>query len=95
MGIYQYQRVAFGLVGAPWHFTKVMSIALIGLIPHICLAYLDDVYDSIFEEHLRSTELLLQALGGAGFKLKPSKCEWAVPQINFLGNKVNSEGIKT
>ena len=97
MGIYQYRRVAFGLVGAPWHFTKVMSIALRGLIPRICLAYLDDVivYDSTFEEHLRSVELVLQALGRAGLRLKPSKCEWAVPEINFLGHKINKEGIKT
>ena len=97
MGIYQYRRVAFGLVGAPWHFTKVMSIALRGLIPRICLAYLDDiiVYDCPFEEHLRSVELVLQALGRANLKLKPSKCEWAVPEINFLGHKINAEGIKT
>ena len=61
------------------------------------MAYLDDVivYDSTFEEHLRSVELVLQALGRAGLKLKPSKCEWAVPEINFLGHKINKEGIKT
>ena len=58
MGVYQYRRVPFGLIGAPWHFTKVMAIALRGLIPRVCLAYLDDVivYDTSFEEHLRSVE---------------------------------------
>ena len=97
MGIYQYRRVAFRLVSAPWHFTKVMSIALRGLIPRICLAYLDDVivYDSTFEEHLRSVELVLQALRRDSLKLKPSKCDWAVPEINFLRHKINKEGIKT
>ena len=43
MGVYQYRRVPFRLIGAPWHFTKVMAIALRGLIPRVCLAYLDDV----------------------------------------------------
>ena len=97
MGIYQYRWVAFGLVGAPLHFTKVMSIALRGLVPRICLAYLNDVivYDSTFEEHLRNMELVLQVLGRAGLKLKPFICEWAVPEINFLGHRVNAEGITT
>ena len=51
MGVYQYRRVQFGLIGAPWHFTKVMAIALRGLIPRVCLVYLDDVivYDTSFE----------------------------------------------
>ena len=37
MGVYHYCRVPFGLIGAPWHFTKVMAIALRGLIPRVCL----------------------------------------------------------
>ena len=77
MGVYQYRRVPFGLIGAPWQFTKVMAIALKGLVPRVCLAYLDDVivYDNTFEEHVQSVELVLQALNKAGLKLKPSKCE--------------------
>ena len=38
---------------------------------------------------------MLQALRRANLKLKPSKCEWAVPEINNLGHKINAEGIKT
>ena len=33
IGVYQYRRVPFRLVGAPWQFTKVMAIALKGLVP--------------------------------------------------------------
>ena len=97
MGIYQYKRVAFGLIGAPWQFTKVMAIALKGLMPRVCLAYLDDiiVYDTSFEEHLRSVELVLQALAKADLKVKPSKCEWCRSEINFLGHVVSAEGVKT
>ena len=97
MGVYQYRRVPFGLVGAPWQFTKVMAIALRGLVPRVCLAYLDDVivYDNTFEEHVHSVELVLQALARAGLKLKPSKCEWCREEINFLGHMVNAEGVGT
>ena len=97
MGVYQYRRVPFGLVGAPWQFTKVMAMALKGLVPRVCLAYLDDVivYDNTFEEHVQSVELGLQALNQAGLKLKPSKCEWCRKEINFLGHVVNAEGVGT
>ena len=73
MGVYQYRRVPFGLIGAPRQFTKVMAIALKGIVPRVCLAYLDDVivYDNTFEEHVQSVKLVLQALNKAGLKLKP------------------------
>ena len=85
MGVYHYRRVPFGLIGAPWHFTKVMAIALRGLIPRVCLAYLDYVivYDTSFSEHLRSVEMVLKALANAGLKMKPSKFEWCRDEIRF------------
>ena len=97
MGVYYYKRVPFGLVGAPWHFTKVMAIALRGLIPRVCLAYLDDVivYDTTFEQHLESVEVVLKALAKANLRLKPSKCEWCHSEIHFLGHVVNAEGVAT
>ena len=93
MGVYHYKRVPFGLVGAPWHFTKVMAIALRGLIPRVCLAYLDDVivYDTTFEQHLESVKVVLKALAKANLRLKPSKCEWCRSEINV----VNAEGVAT
>ena len=93
---YHYRRVPFGLIGAPWHFTKVMAIALRGLIPRVCLAYLDDVivYDTSFSEHLRSAEMVLKALANAGLKLKPAKCEWCRDEIRFLGHVVNAQGVQ-
>ena len=74
-----------------------MAIALKGLVPRVCLAYLEDVivYDNTFEEHVQSVELVLQALNKAGLKLKPSKCEWCKQEINFLGHVVNAEGVGT
>ena len=97
MRVYHYRRVSFGLVGAPWQFTKVMAIALKGLVPRVCLAYLDNVivYDNMFEEHVQSVELVLQALNRVGLKLKPSKCEWCRKEIKFLGHVVNAEGVGT
>ena len=97
IGVYQYRRVPFVLIGAQWHFTKVMTIALGGLIPRVCSAYLDViiVYDTSFAEHVRSVEMVLVALSNAGLKLKPSKCEWCWDEIKFLGHVVNAQGVQT
>ena len=96
-GVWQWKRIPFGLVGAPWQFTKVMSLALRGLVPRICLAYLDDiiVFDPDFQTHKENVERVLKALGRAGLKLKPSKCEWCRDEIAFLGHIVSSEGLAT
>ena len=87
----------FELVEAPWQFTKVTAIGLKGLVPRVCLAYLEDVivYDNTFEEDIQSIELVLHALNRAGLKLKPSKCEWCRKEINFLGHVVNGKGFRT
>ena len=97
MGVHQYRRVPFGLIGAPWQFSMVIAIALKGLVPRVCLAYLDDVivYDNMFDEYVQSVELVLQALDRAGLKLKPSKCKLCRKEITFLGHVINAEGVGT
>ena len=95
-GVFHFRRVAFGLVGAPWHFSKVMSVVLKGLVPDVCLAYLDDIiiYDATFEEHLVSLGKVFTALIDAGLRLKPSKCEFCKNRLEFLGHVVSSEGLE-
>ena len=96
-GVWQWTRVPFGMRQSPWQFTKIMSLALGGLMPRTCLAYLDDiiVFDPTVESHIANVEKVLQALKGAGLTIKPSKCEWGRSEIRFLGHVVNSEGLKT
>ena len=96
-GVWQWTRVPFGLRQSPWQFTKIMSMALGGLMPRTCLAYLDDiiVFDPTVESHIANVEKVLQALGRAGLTIKPSKCEWGRSEIKFLGHVVTPEGLKT
>ena len=96
-GVWQWTRVPFGMRQSPWQFTKIMSLALGGLMPRTCLAYLDDiiVFDPTVESHIDNVDKVLQALKGAGLTIKPSKCEWGRSEIKFLGHVVNSEGLKT
>ena len=96
-GVYEYSRIPFGLVNSPYAFTKVLALALRGLVPKVCLAYLDDIiiYDSTFEDHLQSLDLVLQALIKANLKLKPEKCDFCRKEIHFLGHVITPEGLKT
>ena len=84
-----------GLVGAPWNFSKVMALALRGLVPSVYVNYLDDVlvFDPDFQSHITSVERVLQALTRAGLRLKPGKCEWCKDKIDFLGHVITEEGI--
>ena len=96
-GVWQWTRVPFGMRQSPWQFTKIMSLALGGLMPRTCLAYLDDiiVFDPTVDAHIDNVDKVLQALKGAGLTIKPSKCEWGRSEIKFLGHVVNAEGLKT
>ena len=96
-GVWQWTRVPFGMRQSPWQFTKIMSMALGGLMPRNCLAYLDDIiiFDPNVEEHINNVEKVLQALHKAGLTIKPSKCEWGRSEIKFLGHIVTPEGLKT
>ena len=96
-GVWQWTRVPFGMRQSPWQFTKIMSLALGGLMSRTCLAYLDDiiVFDPTVESHIDNVEKVLQALKRAGLTIKPSKCEWGRSEIKFLGHVVTPEGLKT
>ena len=97
MGVWQWKRVPFGMKQSPWQFTKIMSLALGGLMPRTCLAYLDDiiVFDPTVEDHIESVEKVLVALRRAGLTVKPNKCEWGREEIKFLGHLITPQGLKT
>ena len=48
-----------------------------------------------FEQHLHNIELVLERLKLHGFTVSRRKCEFAVPQIKYLGFIVSKDGICT
>ena len=67
-----------------------------GLLYVSVLAYLNDVivFSNTLEEHLQHLEEVFQRLGAARLKLKLSKCEFFMKQLQFLGHTVSAEGIQ-
>ena len=54
-GSFRYEKMAFGLAGAPATFSKVMDAVLVGLRDVDCLVYLDDllIFSETIEDHAR------------------------------------------
>ena len=94
-GLFQYNRMSFGLCNAPATFCRVVDRLFGDFKQDFCLLYIDDffVYSSNFEDHLIHVERVLQRLENSGLKIKPSKCFFGLPKITFLGHQISAAGI--
>jgi len=59
------------------------------------LAYVDNVlcYSRSIEEHFKHLRKFFQRFRESKMKLNAKKCSFLLPEIVFLGNKVNANGI--
>lgn len=96
-GHFEFNRMPFGLCGAPFTFQHMMNIVLRSENWEQCLIYLDDVliFGKTFEEHLSRLRNILLKIRKAGLKLSPDKCEFFQSQLCFLGHSITQKGIET
>ncbi len=73
-GLFQFQRMPFGLQGAPATFQRIVDKLLDGL-QHCANAYLDDIviYSGTLKDHLQHLTLVLDRIRTAGLTIKPKK----------------------
>ena len=95
MGLYECERMPFGLCNAPVTFQRLMQNCLGKLNLTYCLIYLDDVivYSKTSAEHLQRMRVIFDHLRTHGLKLKPSKCELFKTEINYLAHHVSKAGV--
>ncbi len=96
-GLYEYNRMPFGLTAAVSTFQRAMQcVVLTGLTPSICLVYLDDClcYSETFEEHLAHLQLLFDRFRKYSLKLKLSKCQFCPKELEYLGHVITRDGLK-
>ena len=94
-GLFEHQRMAFGLCNAPATFQRVIQFVLRGLTWTKLLSYLDDVIilGNDFEDHLSNLEMTLTRFRKYNLKLKPKKCSLFQTETLFLGRIVSAGGV--
>nr|XP_055038341.1 uncharacterized protein K02A2.6-like [Misgurnus anguillicaudatus] len=92
-GMYQYQRLPFGISSAPALFQRAMDQILSGLTGVQC--YLDDllITGKDDQEHLSNLEATLQRLQNFGLKVRKDKCEFFSSSVEYLGHVIDSSGL--
>ena len=94
-GLFEFNKVAFGLCNAPSAFVQLMNAALGDAQYNHVLAYLDDVviHSKDLESHLEHLQDVFRRFESAGLRLKMSKCQFLKPEVSFLGHIVSQKGI--
>ena len=96
MGLFECDRMPFGLCNAPATLQRLMQNCLGELNLTYCLIYLDDVivYSSTPEEHLQRMRVIFDRLREHELKLKPSKCDLFKTEIIYLAHHVSKDGVR-
>ncbi len=94
-GLFEWDRMPFGLCNAPATFQRLMQRCLGGQLVDTMLVYLDDVivYSPDFESHLQHLEQVFWAMEKYGLKLQPDKCQLFRKEVKFLGHCVSASGV--
>ena len=96
IGLYECESMPFGLCNALPTFQRLMQNCLGELNLTYCLIYLDDViiFSETPEEHLLRMRVVFNRLREHGLKLKPSKCDVFISEINYLAHHMSKKGVQ-
>ena len=83
----------FGITSAPAIFQTTMDNLLQGL-RHV-VVYIDDILitGESDEEHLATLDEVLSRLEKVGVRLKRKKCVFMAPEVDYLGHRINRDGL--
>ena len=93
-GLFEFNRMAFGLVNAAATFSRIMRRLLEGL--EIAHNYIDDilVHTPTWEEHLIAVREVFERLRQAKLTARPTKCFVGYSEVEFLGYIVGKSTLR-
>ena len=93
-GLFQYNRLCFGIASAPGIFQRAVEELLRG-IPGVCV-FLDDILVSGSSpgEHDKRLGEVLKRFQEVGLRLHPTKCSFGVDSVQYLGYTIDATGLK-
>ena len=92
-GLFQYNRLPFGVLSAPGIFRRTME-TLLQEIPGV-VVYLDDILITgrNEQEHLSNLGKVLMKLEEARLRLNKDKCWFMQPEVVYLGQVIDKTGL--
>ena len=95
-GLFEFNVLPFGLCKSPATLQRLMTHIFRGLEWDICLVYIDDliIFSRTFDDHLLHLEQVFKRLREAHVCLKPSKCHFIQPEVQYLGHIVSAKGLR-
>lgn len=95
-GLYEWNRMPFGLRNSGATFQRTLNILFTGLNWNICMIYVDDIliYSKTWEEHMVNLRKVFVTLRKGGISLKPSKCFFGCKRVEFLGHIITKDGLE-
>ena len=94
LGNYAFKRLAMGLKSAGNTLCRFMHEVLRG-VPN-CFVYIDDImiFSESEEDHWKHLSKVFNRLEHFGLLLNKYKCVFAAKEVDFLGHRVNSQGVR-
>jgi len=92
-GLFEFLRMPFGLKNAAQAFQRLMDTVCKDL-PCV-FVYLDDILvaSSSHQQHIQDLCAVFSRLQQHGLVLNVAKCQFGVPEIEFLGHCISAQGI--
>ena len=94
---FAYLRLAQGLSRSVSAFSSFMRKYLYPcIVADQCFQYVDDLGTAAntFDEFINNLKAIFVCIEKAGLKFTPSKCEFGLKEMTFLGNTITNEGMQ-
>ena len=95
-GLYEFNRMPFGLKNAPATFQRLMNEILRDYINKTCVVYLDDIliFSTTLQEHIIAITNIFKILKSKRLKIQVDICNFMKKETEFLGHILTKDGLK-